>query len=709
MLHRVGYLLAALTATYCCLVCGDARATEQASLAVLVTVETPAGEPAPDVEVTTHASAGHGSETYRTDDQGRVALELDPKSSRGLMLTADNGQDLGLAQLPWSEQELAVTESVTIQLGPAREFDVTVVDQNDAPVAGADVLLQSGFRVPSRTVTDEAGEAVLRVPSETAVQAIVARKSGAGLDYYAFAPEGAPRQSPDMLRQNHHGSLRLVLNGVRRVTVEVVDQAGEALAGVTVTPWLLRKRGKGEELNIGGQPGFTFETDGKGRCTFEVPIDQDRATTVWTRLKGYAAPERLTYDPKAIDTLLRATLEQMVKFSGHVETPDGVQPQDVRVVVSGAGHSFDDFRGSAELDDRGNFELLANRNMYYQAVARTERDWVSPPVNILVRESDEPGIELKLEPAARVFGKVVVEGTGEPAPQQYVQLCQRTANEYYDLPEEEQLPNPADSRRSINPMTVQSTQIDDRGEFEFFTGPGAHYMYGPRTGGDAPKFDLAAGEEKEVVFEIKQVELKRNEVVKGRVTLAGSGGRAAAGARLFSYPIESFSGGHIDATADAEGRFETRQILARHLLHASATINDVKYAGLVQLGPEDEQYEVAVQPAAKLFGTLRDDQLDLPLDNRRVRCSINIEYPNGVSTDAFGGSAVTDAEGRFEIDGLIPGKVYTLTITTELGPEGRGRSFRRAGEVVAKQAGEFTQEWKLSAIDFPPVFEPIGQ
>lgn len=685
----------------------DARSKETLPLKVTVTNE--AGEPAAGVEVSIKKRLDLPAQSATTDDQGQATLNVAPKQALGLAVFADDGTNLGFVQLPWSQQSPKSLKPVTIELTPARVMQIHVVDESGNDVENATVLLQTAHREGDRASTDKQGNATLRSPHSAPRQAIIAMKPGVGLDYFAFAYEGRPISNPNLLPQSHDAPIKLVLNGFRKVTVEVVDQDDNPLAGAKVYPWLYLKPGKGEDLNMGGIADFQYVTDKSGRCTFEAPADLDRATTVWARMEGYSAPERANYDPKSLDPIVQARLVKMVTLSGNVALPEGVQGSDIRVHIVGDSHGLDSFRNPAvEVNDDGSFEVLVDRNTYYQMVARDDRKWASPAVNVVVLDEDIDGVSLRLAPATRVFGRVQVEGTGEPVPNKHLQLYQRTVQSYYELPESEKIPNPSGSNYAVNPIIGQSDQTDEDGKFEFFVGPGSYYMYGPETA-ERPDFVIGGETEKEVVIEVKPVEMKKDRIVKGRVLIADDKEQTVATARVFSYPLDSFSGNHIDATTDAEGQFEARQIMGPHYLHTSATFDGKKYAGMVRITPEEESYSVEIAPAAKLVGRFVDSELGVPLENREIRCAVEIKYPDGLSTSAFGGSDTTDEDGNFEIDGLVVGQTYRLRVTTKLGSDGRGQTFGYAGEVTPTKPGEFEQEFQGSALDFPPTFAPIGK
>ncbi|MCO6048134.1 hypothetical protein NG895_29925 [Aeoliella sp. ICT_H6.2] len=687
----------------------DEVSTGAETLPLKVTVTGAGGTPAAGVEVYANAFPPRQTPSATTDSEGLVTLNIAPKQVSGLTVYADDGQNMGQVQLPWTQELPESLKPVSIELAPARTMKVRVVDESGTPVGDATVLLQSSFRDVFRGTTDQQGRAALRVPHSAPRQTIVAMKPGLGLDYFAFTYPGMPKTDPNLLPPTHDEPIELVLNGSREVIVEVVDQDGNPLAGAKVYPWLYLKPDKGADLNLSGMPEFQYTTDDSGRCTFEVPADLSRVTTIWARMEGYSATERANYDPKSLEPIVQATLVQMVSLSGKVALPEGVQGSDITINIAGDGHGFDNFRQqSVAANDDGSFEVLVSRNMYYQLVAGDNKQWASPGVNLVVLDQDLDGVRLRLVPATRVHGRAQMATTGEPVSNSRLRLNQKTINSYYELPDSEKIPNPTDSRLAISPGLGEWTQTDAEGKFEFFVGPGSYYLSGLEMV-ERPSFVVGGETEKEVLVQVTPRQFEKDRIVKGRVLLAGAAQQPVAAARVFSYPLDGFSGQHIRAVGDAEGWFETRLIGGPHYLHASATVDGKRHAGIARITPDDEIYEVSIAPAAKLIGRFIDEELDVPLENRKIRCAIHIEYPDGISTEAFGGSATTDEHGNFEIDGLVVGRTYRLTVTVEVDADGSGRSFGYAGEVTPTKPGTFEQEFHGSALDFPPTFTPIGQ
>jgi hypothetical protein len=114
-----------------------------------------------------------------------------------------------------------------------------------------------------------------------------------------------------------------------------------------------------------------------------------------------------------------------------------------------------------------------------------------------------------------------------------------------------------------------------------------------------------------------------------------------------------------------DGRFETERSLDPLVL--SARTADGTRAGIVRLGADAVTTEIAIGPTASASGRL----LDLngkPLVQTKLEYGIRVymgESENSPSCSVFGGAPRTDAQGRFTINGLIPGQSYNVHVIVE--------------------------------------------
>lgn len=58
-------------------------------------------------------------------------------------------------------------------------------------------------------------------------------------------------------------------------------------------------------------------------------------------------------------------------------------------------------------------------------------------------------------------------------------MLQQRAADYYQLPEEDQLPNPGNTRRGVVAFTQDSVRVSEDGTFEFHVGPGDFTIWSP--------------------------------------------------------------------------------------------------------------------------------------------------------------------------------------------------------------------------------------
>ncbi|HSG70655.1 MAG TPA: carboxypeptidase-like regulatory domain-containing protein, partial [Planctomycetaceae bacterium] len=196
-----------------------------------------AGQPIEGISV--HIPANKPDEKYEatTDADGKFVLTL-PRDFRAYSLTclatSPDGAQQGFFQPEAGATELPAT--VKIELKPAREIPVEVVDESGNPISEAEVLAITGYRLFAQTSSDTSGRATLQLPAGLTLNAIAAVKSGAGLDYFLFQ---IPRtklqtQNPAQLPQDFDSTVKFTLAGARTVTAKVTDTQGKPIKGVTV-------------------------------------------------------------------------------------------------------------------------------------------------------------------------------------------------------------------------------------------------------------------------------------------------------------------------------------------------------------------------------------------------------------------------------------------------------------------------------------------
>jgi protocatechuate 3,4-dioxygenase beta subunit len=542
-------------------------------------------------------------------------------------------------------------------LRPAREISLAVVDDQQQPVAGAWAAVKIHWTgIADETTTDAAGQAVLRVPADANVEYVMGAKPDVGLDYFIYRRPDEPISDPYKLPPDHRETLTLTLNGVRPASVRVVDEQGRPLAGVQVAPWYFEKPNKGGYLNSGAS-WFQLSTDADGRAAFRtVPADLASDLTFWPHRDDFVLAERPVLRVQSATNELTATLLPMTPVAGRVTFADGRPAAGALVDVAGYGYQTDSFRESVRADENGRFELRVNPDQFYLFAAALDR-WASPMESRVVRLGRPLGdVNLVLAKATRVYGRAAMAGDDRPIAGQYVSLYMyRDDNEHLALPEAEKLPNPKGDRKSIQPRIVRNAITNERGEFEFFTGPGRCYLMGPNNV-EPPKFVITDQAEMELILFAQRPD--RVEFA-GQVVMKSAPSQMLKDVKVLGSPLGG-RGGFLSAASGADGTFRVERTPSKMVLQALSA--DERLGAIVQIGPDDSLRVIQVVPTASARGRLVD-AAGKPLAKRRIDFGLQFEK----HTHTFYRQAATDDRGEFELDGFVPGEEYFIDVAVDGG------------------------------------------
>lgn len=659
------------------------------------------GQPVAGVRVFVNAlpnlPQGNGAST-ESDAEGRFHLDVPQQFYFSVSASYDDGSRQAYYQVSLETGRDASPPPLELVLKPAREVQARVMDDQQQPVADATILISSNYQKLSKATTDGDGRARFRVPADAPLQYAVALKSGVGLDYWVYRRKDSPQSDPYQLAADRTEPLEFKLGKTRSVTVRVVDEQDRPLAGADVYPWYFQRPNKGEMLNLSGAVvDLHTKSDEQGLATVAfVPEDNEGQVVIWVRKPGYHAPERAMFDLASGETELTAILMPLVRVAGRVVFADGRPAADMEVLAAGAGYGTDGFRETTKTDAEGRFEFQAHPDQYYQFAAGNQ-EWASPAVNKIVRAGAlMEAVELVLQPATRVFGRVTMGSDDSPVPKQYVSLYQENAVSYYDLLEAERLPNPKEGRHGISPRIVRGGTTDDDGRFEFFTGPGKYYMFGPNNV-EPPKFEITDQRELEI-----SLHAERSDVgpISGRVVLADDPSQGVVDAKVAGVPTESRLR-DLAATSGADGRFRAERGLATMFVHAAA--KDEKLAGIVKIGADDAEVVIPIGPTGGARGLLMDDETNGPAVERTIEYGVRINFGDKTFGNRFGGKTKTDANGQFAISGLVVGQEYDLNAVIETDSDGYARSWRTVGKVTATN----TDSVDLGELRLPVSYRPL--
>ncbi len=213
-----------------------AEVPEKGSL-VAGTVVDEAGKPLTGAIVQTLVSKPESAVTDRT---GAFTLRLKRENLRYLDLLITTPDRARQAIHEFDENVLAsVVRDLRITARPSVPFRVRVADASGVAAAGADVEVFHEYVAAAQARTDASGIATFLLPADIKVRWVIARKSGVGFDYFENY-----KSWPGTVDQPPPAEASLVLNGARTVRVHAVDSAGQAVAGASFVPWVIKKAGK---------------------------------------------------------------------------------------------------------------------------------------------------------------------------------------------------------------------------------------------------------------------------------------------------------------------------------------------------------------------------------------------------------------------------------------------------------------------------------
>lgn len=636
----------------------------------------PNGEPAVNAVVRSVDEKRNSLEQVKTGATGRFTIQLNiyHTASRHspLIVASESGDVFGFVEFQWEEEfkkaELS-RDLGDISLKPPKQVMVKVVDDKDIRVPDAAVIVQAGFGVAGRFFTNEQGIAKATYPDGLALQTIGAVKAGTGCDYRAFemAERAVDKSHPNKYPQGFEGDIKLVLNGVRQVSVKIVGPDDQPLAGIRMEPWYLTKPDRGGDWNVQGIADFSKLTDELGVAAFDIlPVDEERGITIWPRLErddwfvlsNRALGNEAAHLDWTKDDSVTVRAAKKVRVGGYVRHADSRPAANITVASDGVYHNSTSKDVTAVTDTEGFWQLLVKPNGYYMFVVKDEQFAAPANDGIVIRDSDFPkNLDFELRPACRVFGQV----SGVVNSKTSVSLMQ-LGRKYQELPIDEQLPDAATSLSLLSSSTVLERKLlNADGSFEFKAGPGVFVIRWPN--GGSSNFTIA--DEREIEFNHEVTQAVRGPV-KITVVSANEPQHPIANARVHAQGFAQQTGGSWrfgrpwDAVTGLDGTIAVERDLVQTVVLAVSA--DKRFSGLAGLGNSDEELTIEVAPAAKVAGRLVNPANEPILRATSLELEIPMKLAGGVTMNFSKTTISTNSEGRFIIEGLCVGVEYRLYV-----------------------------------------------
>ena len=642
-----------------------------------------------DVKMQTDAQ-GQFEVTVRMEDKRVDQLQVEASAEKGTLVGFHRAGLTGDAN-----------ESIKIKLEPATAAKVKVVGADGKPIEAANVSLQLGYPYTLGPVlTDANGIALLNVPTSEKILCAVAWKDHFGLDYKLYTL--ARGQDKDQLTKAPTFPLdsgdQLVLEGASPLTVRIVDTEDKPIPEMGAYVWLLRKEGVVEELNLSYfMRSFNEQVNENGDIVFKwFPSWQKGGTTVWPSAVRKAAQgfvhARGSYDPVKDNGSLKMVLERLVPIRGTVTFADGKPAVGLTVGASGAGYGWEGFRGFAETDEAGRYEIMATPNQLYMLYI-PGKQWSAPVQSgfvVLPNKEVEPH-DFVLRPATRVFGRVLDRATQEPQAEQYIYFSQ-SGIPLNDVGKD-LLPNPEKSTRWVCPVWQQNARTADDGKYEFYCGPGEYNLF--VQGKESIKLTITDEKEKQVdlPIEVDAVKLLTGLAVDSGSKKPVSGANIQVVSRVLTRHNE------WKANSTDDGKFQLKVFKEASYVHAISP--DGKLGTITEVEADKTTTVLSLEKLGSAQGKLMIQDGSQVSAGAKLSYGVSIEDPKSrLSSNRFGKVVTTDKNGEFTLTQLVPGWKYECTLFDN--PGGYILNVAR----VTVEPGETKQLGELKTPEEPKPYVP---
>ena len=571
------------------------------------------GAPVAGASVESVARVGERLNTAQTDDQGR--FRLDGVFGNGAFLHATTADGALQASRMIPAAAVRSASPIALTLAPSIPHEITVLS-DDRPTPGVHVAARGiAFRVDG--LTGEDGKVVLRFPEGEQLEGMVAWHPELGVDGVYNLGGGPPPASTQM-----------ALHPTRPHQILVVDPDGNPVEGL--------------ELGVSVSVADSGWIDADGVEAAHVRTDAEGAATV-----AWAPRESLEYveinlhgDGWKIDQvdgeqvaegITTVHVRRTFAVEGRLELPEGADAEGL--LVTGFGFGPGNFGDSPHTRTRpdGGFTLrVPSDHAYVLGIADLE--WASDPWSgvILGKDNWEPAeMALDLYPATPLIVRVTRGPMHEPVEDAWVHLSARGEVKWVDASGE---------MRSGSAGVGGWLRPDADGNAR--TGVGRGELDVRLSAGDWNEertIEVDSGEPVAIEFHRPWLENRR---IAGTLMIDGERFEPSPSvmARAWSpQRLEFEPEVHPDGTFDVAFDAETLSVFVLD--------PDRRRSGYAELGPDDTDVELNMEPIASYGGTLLDED-ENPLADRVL----------GISLQSASGEAIvtqrTDESGRFRFAGV---------------------------------------------------------
>lgn len=631
------------------------------------------GEPVSGAVVRVFRAGGSTNDTPAvSDSNGNFSLTFDVKPGEaglrkvGLVASDAAGVRLGYYRFD-RHDESDVIDSVAIQLAPTKTIRAQVVDGEGKIVVDANLAFHLGSPfVHAVPIDPNTGIGSLSVPSSERVESVIAWKEDVGFDFRSYVL--SKEEQADMLSSAPEFPLdqpeRLELTGATPARFKAVDAFGQPVENVRLSPVFFRKGPYSSLFSASAYSALLAkQSSAEGEVTFSWFPNWQQEMVVFRTGTPEFQTVQVRYDPLGQDSAdVAIKLERLVPIRGTIRDSAGNPAPGILIVANGAGYSGPTFRGEARTDANGNYELFVAPEQIYMLVIRDRRRGAAFIDGLAVRK-DTPveGIDLTLKPITRIFGTVRDVESSEPVRdgRLFVERYGRALNSLEGI----QLDNPRNLRKTVQPMFELQVSTNSLGEFEFFLGEGTYRIaelgLQNQRRGDRMEFNVSGTPELQLDFQSHaQAEDALPQLVGVAVDQAS--GIAEADCTISGAGRESLKI-NWRATSGVDGKFRVRRTKETAVVYAISA--DRKKAAVAEVAPESKAVVISLQEVGSVRGRLLnpDGNDVLPMQKITFGMAVWNERKSSMVLH-FGGQTVTDANGNFQLDGIVAGVEYMFTV-----------------------------------------------